>query len=162
MLKHLEGLAVVRYSLGSMSPALFQPEETRPHWILVYFPPSLVPGWKEGEGWVWRASPFLSSLMIIFGLNTQTSLEEVGELSISPNCGVLVPVPSLQERELKHLCLLQLSVHWCWLASPGWEVSSVLVQCHQTIDHHLHLLILSPFGFWCRFLLDCLFYPCPV
>lgn len=140
MLKHLEGLAVVRYSLGSMSPALFQPEETRPHWVLVYFPPSLVPGWKEGEGWVWRASPFL-----IFGLNTQTSLEEVDELSISPNCGVLVPVPSLQER-VKALVFIAVMCPLV-LASPGWEVSSFLVQCHQTVDHHLHLLILSPFGF---------------
>lgn len=84
-----------------MSPALFQPEETRPHWVWVYFPPSLEPGWREGEGGVWRAGPFLSSPMIIFGLNTQTPLEEGDAPSIGPNCGVPVPPPSCGKEELK-------------------------------------------------------------
>lgn len=153
---------MVRGSLGSMSPALFQPEETRPHWVWVYFPPSLEPGWREGEGGVWRAGPFLSSPMIICGLNTQTPLEEGDAPSIGPNCGVPVPAPSLRERRVKALGLLRLSVHWCSLAFPGGEASSVHGQCHQTVDHHLHVLILSPFGFGGRFLLDCLFYLCRV
>lgn len=136
-----------------MSPALFQPEEMRPHWVWVYFPPSLEPGWREGEGGVWRAGPFLSSPMIIFGLNTQTPLEEGDAPSIGPNCGVPVPPPPCGKEELKRWVYCGylprrggLFRSWpvspdCW--SPSSRFDPLPIWLRRSLSPRLPLLSLS-------------------